>query len=79
LGNHPELVEHFPPATNQHGQSHWPVLLLVVVHELGSGLATRPHWGPMYGPNAVSETDLAQRALTQLGGPAMIVYGGAPK
>jgi len=73
LGHHPELVEQFPPATNQHGQSHWPVLLLLVAHELGSGLATRPHWGPMYGPDAVSETTLAHRALTQLGGPAMIV------
>jgi hypothetical protein len=74
LGHHPELVESFPPATNQHGKSHWPVLKLLVAHELKSGLALRPHWGPMYGPGAVSETELARRALDQLGGPAMIVY-----
>jgi hypothetical protein len=74
LGHHPELVEAFPPATNQHGESHWPVIRLVVAHEVGSGLALRPHWGPMYGPEAVSETELARRALDRLGGPAMLIY-----
>jgi hypothetical protein len=73
-GRYPELVKRFPPATNQHGQSNWPVIRWVAVHELGSGLATRPYYGAMYGPNAVSETDLARQALGQLGGPAMIVY-----
>jgi putative transposase len=74
VGHYPELVLQFPPATNQHGQSHWPVIKLVVVHELCSGLAMRPQWGPMYGPNAVSETELAQRSLKELGDPAMIIY-----
>jgi hypothetical protein len=72
-GHYPELVDHFPPATNQHGASHWPVIRLVVAHELSSGLATRPCYGPMYGPNAVSETDLARQILGRLAGPAMIV------
>jgi hypothetical protein len=69
-----ELVEHFPPATNQHGQCHWPVVRIVEAHELSSGLALRPCCGPMYGPNAVSETELARQMLGRLGRPAMIVY-----
>jgi hypothetical protein len=73
LTHHPELLEQFPPAENQHGKSHWPIVNLVTAHELGSGLATRPEWGPMYGPNAVSETRLAKAVMERLGGPAMIV------
>jgi hypothetical protein len=30
----PELQEAFPPATNQHGETVWPVALLLVAHEL---------------------------------------------
>ena len=70
----PELVKAFPPATNQHGESHWPVVRIVTAHELSSGLAIRPGSGPMYGPNAVSETELARQMLDRLGGSAMIVY-----
>jgi hypothetical protein len=73
LSHHPELLEQFPPAENQHGKSHWPIVNLVTAHELGSGLATRPEWGAMYGPNAVSETRLAKAVMQRLGGPAMIV------
>ena len=73
LSHHPELLEQFPPAENQHGQSHWPIVNLVTAHELGSGLATRPEWGAMYGPNAVSETRLAKSVMQRLGGPTMIV------
>jgi len=73
LSHHPELLEEFPPAENQHGRSHWPIVNLLTAHELGSGLATRPEWGAMYGPNAVSETRLAKAVMQRLGGPAMIV------
>jgi hypothetical protein len=71
---YPELVRRFPPASNQHGESHWPVIRMVKAHELLSGLALRPYYGPMYGPDAVSETDLAKQMLCQLDAPAMIVY-----
>jgi hypothetical protein len=73
LTHHPELLERFPPAQNQHGESHWPIVNLVTAHELGSGFATRPEWGAMYGPNAVSESRLARSVMGRLGGPAMIV------
>lgn len=62
----PELVAAYPPAQNQHGPSHWPVLLLLLAEELTTGLAQRPCWGAMYGPNAVSEQELTKRILDQL-------------
>jgi Transposase DDE domain len=62
----PALRAAYPPASNQHGTSHWPVLHLVVAHELASGLAVRPQYGPMYGPQAQSELALAQRLLPRL-------------
>jgi hypothetical protein len=74
LGHHPELVAEFPPAINQHGQSHWPVVRFVVAHELATGLSPRCQWGPMYGPNATSETALAGPLITRLPASALIVY-----
>src|ERR1700723_336942 len=52
------LVRLYPPAQNHHGQSHWPILRLVVLHDLETGLAQQPCWGAMYGPQAVSEQEL---------------------
>ncbi|MBC8097684.1 MAG: IS4 family transposase [Akkermansiaceae bacterium] len=60
------LREAFPPASNQHGAGVWPVALLVITHELQSGAALRPEIGPMYGPEAVSETVLARACLQRL-------------
>ena len=56
----------FPPATNQHGPGAWPVAHLLVAHELESGCAIRPEVGPMYGPLAVSEADLAATIIPRL-------------
>lgn len=56
----------FPPASNQHGEGVWPVALLVVAHELESGCATQPEVGAMFGPNAVSETQLALACFARL-------------
>jgi len=67
------LERQFPPAQNQHGRSHWPVLRLVVLHEAGTGLAHQPCWGPMYGPLAVSEQALAEKALEAAPREALIV------
>jgi hypothetical protein len=61
-----ELVEAYPPARNQHGVSHWPLMRVVVAHEVVSGLAVRPCWGPMYGESAVSEQGLTKDMLTRL-------------
>jgi len=66
LAPEPALRTAYPPASNQHGPGVWPVALLVVTHELQSGAALRPEVGPMYGPQAVSETVLARACLQRL-------------
>lgn len=50
------LCDAYPPATNQHGETVWPVMLLTVAHELQSGCALIPEFGAMYGPNNTSES-----------------------
>src|SRR5262249_8665028 len=62
----PDLSLPFPPASNQHGSSHWPILHLVTAHELLSGLAVLPEYGPMYGPDARSELSLTLGLLPRL-------------
>lgn len=62
----PELCKLYPPGSNQHGEGHWPVLRVLVAHELYTGLAMRPEWGPMFGDEAVSEQELLERAIDRL-------------
>lgn len=62
----PELCEHYPPGSNLHGESHWPLIRVLVAHDLQSGLAMRPEWGPMHGGQAVSEQSLLERAIDRL-------------
>jgi hypothetical protein len=54
-----ELRNAFPPATNQHGETVWPVLMMLVAHELQSGCALVPELGAMYGNENTSEAKLA--------------------
>jgi len=61
-----ELRAEFPPASNQHGESVWPVALLLVAHELHSGAALTPEIGAMYGENNTSEAQLARRLLVRV-------------
>jgi hypothetical protein len=72
----PELVEEFSPGRNQHGENHWPVMRIVVFHDVFSGLALRPSWGAMYGDTAVSEQALAEQALERLPGEAVVLGDG---
>lgn len=73
LTHEPELAKAFPPGRNQNGMSHWPVVKLVVAHQLGSGLASSPAWGPMYGPRAVSEQALAVPVMRGLPAGSVIL------
>jgi hypothetical protein len=73
LEHEPELVQAFPPASNQHGPAHWPVVRVVVLHDLETGLAERPYWGPLNGRRAVSEQALAERALQHIPAGSVIV------
>lgn len=73
LSAHGELPEQYPPVGNQHGPSHWPVLKMVVLHDAVTGLAMRPRWGPMNGPQACSEQQLAEQAMEQLPAGAVLM------
>lgn len=67
------LVQAFPPAKNQKGQSHWPIAKVAVLHEARTGLATEIAYGPMYGPEAVSEQSLVERLLQYVTAGALIL------
>ena len=62
----PELKAAFPPATNQHGESVWPVMLMLVAHEMVSSCALPPEIGAMYGANNTSEGKLAKQIAKRL-------------
>lgn len=62
----PELCAQYPPGSNQHGEAHWPLLRIVVAHDLYTGLAMRPQWGPINGGYAVSEQALLEQAIDRL-------------
>jgi hypothetical protein len=68
----PELAGKYPSACNQHGRGHWPVLRIVVLHDVQAGLAQPPWWGPMYGVEAVSEQDLGEQAMSSLPAEAVV-------
>jgi hypothetical protein len=61
-----ELKRVFPPATNQHGESVWPVMLLFVAHDLKTGCACVPEVGRMYGGKGDSEALLCERLVKRL-------------
>ena len=62
----PQLKRAFPPATNQHGDSVWPIAMLMVAHEMQSGCALLPQIDPMYGPKRSSEAEQARRIVRRL-------------
>jgi len=66
LAHERELRRAFPPGRNQHGENHWPTMLLVAFHDALTGLAMRPSWGAMYGRNNTSEQALAREAVGRL-------------
>jgi hypothetical protein len=76
LQHSPDLVRAFPPGGNQHGENHWPVMQIVVFHDVFSGLAVQPNWGPMYGHMAVSEQGLAAEGLERLPADAVVLGDG---
>ena len=73
LSYSPAVAKDFPPASNQHGESHWPVMRVLVAHDLQTGLAMRPEWGPMFGPDAVSEQQLLETSIRRLPAGAALI------
>jgi hypothetical protein len=63
----------FPPASNQHGTSVWPIAHWLVAHELESGCAILPEIGPMYGAHAESEIDLTKKILRRLPAQSIVL------
>jgi len=74
LSNTAALTKVYPPAENQHGASHWPVMRVAVMHHVVTGLAMAPQFGPMYGPEAVSEQGLAAPLIGRLP-PGSVLIG----
>ena len=68
------LRQAYPPGSNQHRTAHWPLLRMLVAHDLATGLAMRPQWGPLNGPRAVGEQQLLEQAIDRLP-PASLVAG----
>ena len=66
LAHSQDLAGAYPPPRNQHGASHWSAVRVLVAHEVVSGLAARPCWGPMDGPQAVSEQGLVKEMVQRL-------------
>lgn len=73
LEHSPELKAAYPPAKNQHGRSHWPVLRMAVAHDVESGLAVRPSWGAACGAQATSEQKLVEEVLERLPRSAVVL------
>jgi putative transposase len=68
-----KLAEAYPPTENQHGRGHWPILRILVLHDVCSGLALYPQWGPVNGEKAASEQSLAAKAFDQLPPGAVVM------
>lgn len=73
----PALRKAFPPAPNQHGQSVWPVAMLMLANELQSGCAMLPQIDPMYGENRASEALQAQRIVQKLPAHSIVLADAA--
>lgn len=69
----PTIRDVFPGATNQKGTSAYPVINVAVATGLSTGLVIRPELGAMYGPNAVSETQLGMKVISRLPENSLII------
>jgi hypothetical protein len=73
LAHTPALCRSYPPGSNQHGEAHFPLLRVLVAHDLDTGLAMRPEFGPMHGPDAVSEQQLLEAAIGRLPDGSIVI------
>ena len=69
----PDNLAEYPQHTNQHGESHYPLIRIAVATHADTGIITRPSFGPYNGPNAVSEHELAKGVLSQLPEGATVI------
>lgn len=66
LAHTKEICKAYGLAKNQFGESHWPVMRVVVMHHVVTGLALPPEYGAMYGPRAVGEQKLGEKLMAAL-------------
>jgi hypothetical protein len=66
LAHSAALAKAYPPARNPRRPSHWPILLVTVMHHVKTATAMAPAFGPMHGAEAVSEQALAEHLIEQL-------------
>lgn len=65
-----ELAKAYPPHRNQHAAaSHWPLLRLVVLQDVQTGIALGPRWGP----ETVSEQTLGLQGIADLPADAVLI------
>jgi hypothetical protein len=69
----PALCKTYPPGSNQYREGHWPLLRVLVAHDIHTGLAMRPEWGPVHGAERVSEQELLERAVDRLPSEATVL------
>jgi hypothetical protein len=74
LAHSASLTEAYPPSRNPRRPSHWPILLVTVMHHARTGTAMAPAFGPAHGSHAVSEQSLAEELIDQLP-PASVLIG----
>jgi putative transposase len=70
------LLDAFPAGRNKRGLGHWGIVKWVALHDVQTGIALRPEWGPMFGPEAISEQALARRAVDRTPARSVIVGDG---
>jgi len=73
LPHTPSLCNRYPTGKNQHGEMHFPVLRILVAHDLYTGLAMRPEFGPMHGAEAISEQALLESAIGRLPNGSVLI------
>jgi hypothetical protein len=73
LAHTKEIRKAYGLAKNQHGESHWPVMRVVVMHHVVTGLALPPEYGAMYGTHATGEQKLGEKLMAALPPSAVLI------
>jgi hypothetical protein len=68
-----ELKNVYPPSKNQHGESHWCLPRILMMHDLVTGIALRPEFGATSGDSAISETEMLHAAIERCPNGAIVV------
>jgi hypothetical protein len=65
-----ELLRKYPPHPTN---GHYPLMRLLVCHDLKTGLAIRPEDGAMYGKNRTGEIELSKKMFSRLPNDSVVV------